>query len=176
MTSSVLPPELRNLRVAVARWALANGRPLNRTAITIILGTSRDDAKAARRPERRFRNSDLPVFLHQMVPAHCDRTGLEAPPHLAESLWTYLAFLADPATPVGLAPRSSHPRRLFEALAEVGFLDGDGREVRTRRALRPAARRVGGRSPEQRRSAQQHPAARRASVTSLASHARVTAP
>ena len=176
MTSSVLPPELRNLRVAVARWALANGRPLNRTAITIILGTSRDDAKAARRPERRFRNGDLPVFLHQMVPAHCDRTGLEAPPHLAESLWTYLAFLADPATPVGLAPRSSHPRRLFETLAEVGFLDGDGREVRTRRIRRPASRRVGGCLPEERRAAQQHPAARRASVTPLAGHARVTAP
>lgn len=41
MTSTDLPPDLRNLRVAVARWALANGRPLNRTAITIILGTSR---------------------------------------------------------------------------------------------------------------------------------------
>lgn len=49
MTSTDLPPDLRNLRVAVARWALANGRPLNRTAITIILGTSRADARAARR-------------------------------------------------------------------------------------------------------------------------------
>ena len=176
MTSSLLPPDLRNLRVAVARWALANGRPLNRTAITIIQGTSRDDAKAARRPERRFRCADLPVFLHQMVPVYCDRTGLEAPPHLAESLWTYLAFLADPATPVGLAARSSHPRRLFEALSEVGFLDADGREVRTRRTRRPTSRRVGGRSPEERRAAQQHPVARPASVTSLTGHARVTAP
>lgn len=176
MTSSVLPPDLRNLRVAVARWALANGRPLNRTAITIILGTSRDDAKAARRPERRFRVGDLPVFLHHMVPEFCRQTGLEAPPHLAESLWTYLAFLADPATPVGLAPRSSRPQPLFEALADVGFLDSDGREVRSRRSPRPASRRVGGRSPEERRVAQQRPAVGRASVTPLSGHARVTAP
>ena len=95
---------------------------------------------------------------------------------LAEELETYLAFLADPATPVGLAARSSHPRRLFEALSEVGFLDADGREVRTRRTRRPTSRRVGGRSPEERRAAQQHPVARPASVTSLTGHARVTAP
>ena len=146
MTSPVLPPDLRNLRVAVARWALANGRPLNRTAITIILGTSRDDARAARRPERRFRTNDLPVFLHQMVPQYCRSTGLTAPPHLAESLWTYLAFLADAETDVDLAPRSSNPVRLFEALSEVGFLDADGREARPRPERRPAPRRVGGRT------------------------------
>lgn len=170
MTSSVLPPDLRNLRVAVARWALANGRPLNRTAITIILGTSRDDAKAARRPERRFRTNDLPVILHQMVPQYCRTTGLEAPPHLAESLWTYLAFLGDPATEAELAPRSSHPVRLFEALAEVGFLDRDGREARPRSDRRPAPRRIGGRATA---GAARSPGGT-ASVTSL-SRARVAA-
>lgn len=81
-----------------------------------------------------------------MVPRYCRTTGLDAPPHLAESLWTYLAFLADPATEPGLAARSSHPVRLFEALAEVGFLDRDGRETRPRHDRKPPVRRVGGRA------------------------------
>ncbi|MEZ5382846.1 MAG: hypothetical protein R2754_13765 [Microthrixaceae bacterium] len=171
MTQHLLSPELRTLRVEVMRWALAHGRPLNRDAITIVLGTSRADAKAALRPERRFRTKDLAVFLHQMVPQYCERSGLVAPPHVAESMWTYLAFLADPATSASLAPRSSSAAALLAALSDVACLDGDGREVRPRRLARPAVRRVGGRA-----NARRAGSAAAGSVTPLPHRARATTP
>ena len=97
VTNTALPParkvitltdQLRRHRCEVARWALASGRILNLDALTIVLTTRSGD-------HERWRTDDVSVFLWSSAAATCAELGVELPASTAETLWSYLTFLAE---------------------------------------------------------------------------------
>jgi hypothetical protein len=88
-----LSPELRQHRCEVARYALANGLPLNLDAVTIIIATKAIESAAEGRPFTRWTGRRVVAFIWGTVQEWCAGQGVEAPANTAESLWTYLTFL-----------------------------------------------------------------------------------
>jgi hypothetical protein len=117
-------------RCEVARWALAAGAPLNLDSLSAVLGARARDAAANAEPFARWNNSSLVGFLHASIEDWCIETRVNTPRNLAESLYTYLRYLAEFGL---LAAGSSHVEVMLSTVAKYGCLADDGR------ALTPAA-------------------------------------
>ena len=131
----VLEPTLRRHRCEVARFALAEGLPLNIDAITVILAAKQVESATEKRPFTRWTQRGLVAFLWGTATEWCAAHGVELPPTTAESLWTYLTFLFEHRE---LASGSARLTALREALCETADVNREGR------ALRPTARRGSG--------------------------------
>ena len=133
-----LDPVLREQRTRAARWALAQGRPLNLDAITVILAVRQFEAEADRAPFTRWTTRGLVGFLWGSATTWCETVGVDLPPSLTESLWTYLSFLsAESELASGSAPLS----QLREVLVESGGLNRSGRARQVRGASQLATTR-----------------------------------
>lgn len=130
-----LDGKLREHRCAVARYALASGRPLNLDAITAILAAKEIESESDRHPFTRWTTDGLVSFLWGTVAEWCTARGIALPASTAESLWTYLTFLDEAGE---LASGSARIDRLQEALRENTGITAAGR------ARHPAGRRRGG--------------------------------
>ena len=119
-----LDPDLRHQRHLVARWALAEGRPLNLDAITVILAVRAFEAEADRAPFTRWTTRGLVGFLWGSATTWCETQGVELPSSLNESLWTYLSYLSAERE---LASGSATLAQLREVLVESGGLNRSGR-------------------------------------------------
>ena len=115
---------LRAHRCDVARWALGAGRPLNLDAITVILGARSFEASVDGHPFTWWTGQSIITFTWGTAAQWCNNHGVELPPTTAESLFTYLAFLADTNQ---LAKGSSSRRSLLETVIDVSGLASDGR-------------------------------------------------
>ena len=134
-TSVPLPEDLRQHRCDVARYALAEGLPLNLDAITVVLAAKQFESSTDRRPFTRWTSTHLMGFLWGTVVDWCRLTDVAVPPSTAESLWTYLTFLFEQGE---LASGSSRLSDLREVLVEHTNLSRAGRAAhpssRSRRA------------------------------------------
>ena len=119
-----LNAELRAHRCDVARWALSVGRPLNLDAVTVILGARSFEASVDGHPFTWWTGQSIITFTWGTAAQWCSSHGVELPPTTAESLYTYLAFLADTNQ---LAQGSSPRRSLLETVVDVSGLASDGR-------------------------------------------------
>jgi hypothetical protein len=119
-----LPAELRRHRNEAARWALANGRPLQLDAVTVILAVRRFEAEEEGAPFTRWTTRNLVGFLWGSAIGWCETHDVEVPAGLTESLWTYLSFLGAEGA---LAPGSSSLAQLREVLVDTGGLTRAGR-------------------------------------------------
>jgi len=132
---AVLSRELRRERCEAARWALASGRPLNLDAVTVILAVRSFESVGEGKPFHRWTTHDITSFVWGSAVGWCGANGIEVPADLAESMWSYLAFVG--ATD-RLVSGSSPPGDLLDALGEAAGLTRAGRRSRSRRA-QPAA-------------------------------------
>jgi hypothetical protein len=134
-----LSPVLTRHRRAVARWALAQGRPLNLDAVTVILAVREFEADADRAPFTRWTTQGLVGFLWGSAISWCESREIEVPVGLNESLWTYLSYLAAERE---LASGSASLAALREVLVETGGLSRSGRARVTRGARLATTRRL----------------------------------
>ena len=134
-----LSPTLAHHRRAVARWALAQGRPLNLDAVTVILAVREFEAEADRAPFTRWTTQGLVGFLWGSAISWCESRDVEVPSGLTESLWTYLSYLASERE---LAAGSASLAALREVLVETGGLNRSGRARVTRGARLATTRRL----------------------------------
>lgn len=118
-----LDPALRALRVEVARWALETGRPLNLDAIGVILGARHAEAVIDGRPFNRWTTNTVLTFLFGTADHWCERQHITVPPHLGESLLTYIVFLASIGA---LAKGSSSFRQLENTISDLAGLTESG--------------------------------------------------
>jgi hypothetical protein len=115
---------------AVARWSLTQARPVPMDHVALIIA-----GKLWRRPDE----SELDRWTRTGVFGHlschmsnwCSHHRVLIPEGLAESLWTYLHFLADQHL---LAPGSDPLPRLLDVLRCHGGLGPDGTQA-TRRTV-----------------------------------------
>ena len=119
-----LPADQRQERVDVARWALANGRPMNLDAITVVLAAKAFEAGLEGRPYRRWTSAGVLTFLLGSAVEWCRQSGVERPPSFGETLFTYLSWVAETGQ---LASGSSPRGELLDAAADVGGLTRAGR-------------------------------------------------
>jgi|JI8StandDraft_1071087.scaffolds.fasta_scaffold151547_2 hypothetical protein len=122
-SSVPLDPALRALRCEVARWALAAGQPLNLDAIGVILGARHAEAIVEGRPFNRWTTNTVLTFLFGTAEDWCLRQHVTMPPHLGESLLTYVNFLAAAGV---LAPGSSSVRQLQNTISDLAGLTATG--------------------------------------------------
>ena len=120
---------LREHRTEVARWALAQGRPLNLDAITVILAVRQFEAETDRAPFTRWTTRGMVGFLWGSATTWCETIGVDLPPSLNESLWTYLSYLHAAHE---LASGSAPLNQLREVLVESGGLNRSGRARQAR--------------------------------------------
>ena len=128
LARSVLPLDsrLRNHRVEIARWALEHGATLNLDALTVILATKAHTSALERRPFTKWTTRQVFLFLLDAVQRHANQAGLAVPPHLGESLHTYLAALDS----LGVLARGSSPvNELLRSTRASARLDADGRRI-----------------------------------------------
>lgn len=118
-----LDPTLRALRCEIARWALAEGRPLNLDAITVILAARHREALAEGRSFNRWTTNSVLTFLFGTADVWCDDQGVAHPPHLGESLFTYVEFLHASGV---LSADSSRIVALRSTIADLAGLSTDG--------------------------------------------------
>jgi len=128
---AVLSRALRQERCDAARWALASGRPLNLDAVTVILAVRSNESERDGKPFHRWTSHDITSFVWGSAVGWCGANGIAVPTDLAESMWSYLAFVG--ATD-RLVAGSSRLEDLLEALAEAAGLTRAGRRSRSRRA------------------------------------------
>ena len=119
-----LSPALRQHRVEVSRAALAAGRPLHLDAITVILATKQLESANDGTPFTRWTTRQVVAFLWGTVLEWCVARGVEAPPNVGETLWTYLSYLAEEGE---LASGSSSLAALRGALVENAGVNRSGR-------------------------------------------------
>ena len=131
-----LPAELRQQRCEVARYALAEGLPLNLDAITVVLAAKQFESSTDGRPVTRWTSTHLMGFLWGTVVDWCRTSDVAVPAATAESLWTYLTFLFERGE---LASGSSRLADLREVMVEHTNLSRAGR------AAHPSSR--AGRAP-----------------------------
>lgn len=130
-----LDPALRALRVEVARWALATGHPLNLDAIGVILGARHAEAAIDGRPFNRWTTNSVLTFLFGTAAEWCEHHQVTMPPHLGESLLTYVSFLTEARV---LATGSSTPRQLHNTISDLAGLTVTGHRGSARPDHRPA--------------------------------------
>lgn len=126
-TAVTLPPELRRHRLGVMRWALANGRPLNLDAITLILAVRSFEQRLDRRPFLQWTGPSVMTFLWASTIEWCDQHDVALAENMAETLWTYFDSLHDRDA---FASGSDGVGLLRSALQEHGGLGPDGRQHR----------------------------------------------
>ena len=114
-------------RAAVARWALANGRSINLTALTLLIGTKQADASVSKVPFTCWTDRSLDDFLYEHVPIWAMQHSVHVPPSFAETLFVYIDALAHTG---GLHPKSSSVTDLHAMVAHLGNLTVDGISVR----------------------------------------------
>lgn len=119
----ILEPTLRGLRVEVARWALATGRPLNLDAIGVILATRHGEAASGLKGFNWWTTNEVLTFLFDSVDAWCRANEVTVPLHLGESLLTYIDFLAEHRL---FARGSSTHRQLRTTIIDLAGLTADG--------------------------------------------------
>lgn len=119
-----LPPRLRQERVEVARWALAQGRPLNLDAITVVLGAKHFEAGLERSPFRRWTTKGVLTFALGSAVEWCLHQGVARPMTFGESLYTYVAWLG---AEKHLTSGSSPLPDLLTTIADVTGLTRQGR-------------------------------------------------
>ena len=127
-----IPADAR-LRVSAARrWAIGHGRTLSTPALAAIVGAKLDRSE----PFDVWTADVVSELLWTDIVTWCQGRGAACPQRVAETLWTYLTFLADEAA---MAPGSDALAQLRAPLLAVGGLNRDGRQrVNGRRA--PAER------------------------------------
>lgn len=126
----VLDEDQRRHRCDLVRWALRAGRPLTLDSATVIIAVRASEAARAGTTLHRWTTADITTFIWGSAVGWCAARDVRVPAELAESLWTYLAFLGDR----GLLSSGSSPLPdLLAAIAESAALDRDGRCVRVRR-------------------------------------------
>lgn len=118
-----LDAEQRHHRCEVARWALANGRPLNIDAITVILAARHAEAAIERRAPTRWTTRTVLTFFFGSVEQWCTEAGVRLPDHLGESLHTYLLFLDAHGS---LAKGSSTITELSSSVRHISGLSAAG--------------------------------------------------
>ncbi|HKY16530.1 MAG TPA: hypothetical protein VJM33_16505, partial [Microthrixaceae bacterium] len=119
-----LPESLRRDRRAVARWALEHGRPLHLDSVTIVLAVRDFEARTDDAPFTRWTTQGLIGFLWGSATTWCETRGVELPPALNESLYTYLSYLSDQRE---FASGSDPLAALREVLVDMGGLNRSGR-------------------------------------------------
>ena len=134
----------------VRLWALAHGEVATADALRVIC-----EVKAARRgPFDRWTIVDVDEMIWHDVLAWCGEEDVAVPPHVAETLWTYLGFL----WATGAAdPSSQTVGTLRASLIAYGGLAANGRPrpspqprrtpTRPRRQPQPQDERPGGLAP-----------------------------
>lgn len=132
---ALLSRPLRQERCDAARWALGAGRPLNLDAVTVILAVRSFESSRDRKPFHRWTSHDITSFVWGSAVGWCNANGIQVPADLAESMWSYLAFVSETGR---LVSGSSRPEELLGALSEAAGLTRAGRRSRSRRA-HPAA-------------------------------------
>ena len=108
----------------VATWALAHGHPLDRDALAVVLATRADHGHRGL-PET-WTSAMIERLLEHDVAEWCARRRRRVPSRVAESLFTYLAFLFKSKS---LDRWESEPiASLKMTLRRCGGLDGRGRQ------------------------------------------------
>lgn len=85
-------PTARRHRGQVARWALANGHPVQRDALAAIVAVRLDASTAT--IELRWTLADVERVLWGLAPAWCASQQVAVPDGLAVTLGTYLRYLS----------------------------------------------------------------------------------
>jgi hypothetical protein len=122
---------LRRIRVEVLLWAFHEGRAVDATALTAILGAKHDREDE---PFARWSRHTVRELLWVDVGRWCEQRGSTAPASTAITLWTLLDHLE--ATD-GFGPGSDRLALLREPLIDSGGVDP--RAARPR-AARPRAK------------------------------------
>ena len=112
-----LPLWLRRVRVEVLLWAFHEGRVVDATALTAILGAKHDRHDE---PFTRWSRHTVRELLWVDVGRWCELRGSAAPASTAMTLWTVLDHLD--ATD-GFAPGSDRLALLREPLIDSGGVD-----------------------------------------------------
>lgn len=110
-----LSPVASELRLATARWALANGRRIDYDALSVILAVMDHHGCGG----RRWTEDDVWRLWWIDIGAWCAARGVATPDGLATSLLTLLAHLE--ATR-GFAPGSDSRAELEQAMEAAGAL------------------------------------------------------
>jgi hypothetical protein len=118
-----LDTTLRAIRREVARWALAEGQPLNLDALTVILAARHHEALVEGRPFNRWTANSVLTFLFGTADDWCDRHGVARQQHLGESLLTYVNFLHTSGV---LSSGSSPIRQLRGTISDLAGLTPAG--------------------------------------------------
>ena len=116
----------RRERCDLARWALEHGRPLTLDGATVILAVRQFECEQNATPRNRWTSSDITSFIWGSAVGWCSANETTVPVDLAESLWTYLAFLEDTGQ---LSSGSSRSHHLLAAVEETAGLDHTGRRL-----------------------------------------------
>ncbi|NLA36073.1 MAG: hypothetical protein GX868_10365 [Actinobacteria bacterium] len=122
--AALLTPTLRDLRTATIRWAMAHGRSLDPSTLSVIIAAQSDLAVGSRRHLHRWTTDWVLRFLFGELSSWCVEHGVARPKHAGETLLSYLAFLDDHAR---LARGSSPYPELHAAIVELCGLEADGR-------------------------------------------------
>lgn len=107
---ALLSRPLRQERCDAARWALGAGRPLNLGAVTVILAVRSFESSRDRKPFHRWTSHDITSFVWGSAVGWCNANGIQVPADLAESMWSYLAFVSETGR---LVSGSSRPEELL---------------------------------------------------------------
>src|SRR3954449_13059903 len=131
----LFPADARGRVSAARRWAIAHGRTLSTPALAAILGakTSRSE------PIDRWTADTVCELLWTDIITWCQSRDAGCPERVAETLWTYLSFLADEDA---LASGSDVLPQLRAPLMAVGGLNRDGRARTSTSGRRHPAERV----------------------------------
>lgn len=105
----------RRHRVEVARWVLANGRPMERDSLSLIIATR--DVQPDGALNTRWSCGTVGSLLGWQADAWCATHGVPRPERLAESLTTYLEYLL---TTRLLSDRSDHFEDLRDEIDHIG--------------------------------------------------------
>lgn len=83
---------LRRHRSDVARWALANGHPVERDALAAVVAVRADPITGS--IDQRWDIEEIEQVMWAVVPMWCAAHRIDAPADLATTLGTYLRYLS----------------------------------------------------------------------------------
>jgi hypothetical protein len=127
---------LRSHRRDVAVWSLAQGRPVDRDALAVIVNCSTDPTRVDS-PDR-WTSDRVAGLLWQGLLGWCRANGVAPPPpdDVRATLLTYLRYLTEHRL---LSDNSDRPSQLRRAVAEHGRTPGGSGRPRVDRRRAPAS-------------------------------------
>jgi hypothetical protein len=120
---------LRQQVLAVRRWALSNGIPVDVDPLVVVVGTLLDDERASGLDPGQWTEARVVEFIWTGCLLWCLEHGVGAPAGVGTALATYWAFLGDNG---GLASGSDPLRSLVVALSSCTAAASTGRSRRRR--------------------------------------------